>query len=189
LLVRYGADVNAPDSTGCTPLHWAVLVADETKLKAIVANATTLIAYGADVEMVSEAGCTPVMEAFYCPMRTLAEFFVGLGARLDGSTKRGRTVLHFAAWFCSIEWFKWMIELARQGRFADIDVYARHDGHDALDCLGKCRKEYYTGDRGDEKEELAVFKRLVDIIDGTIPSAAPEENDPPEVVLADSATL
>lgn len=166
LLVRHGADVNVPSSDGSRPLHWACGTASYTNRNATMLNVRTLIEqHGADIELPGSYGYTPIMDALCFREMELFKLFLGLGARLDKKTAKGQTVLHVAAWCCSVEWWEMLTTLAKEGRMAEVDVYAGHNGHDALDCLEKCRDLHFPGPRLDKSLELAVFTTLVDTVE------------------------
>ncbi len=118
LLLAAGADVNAVDSVGTTPLGWAVGLGKMENVRCLLragadvspnppatpplfhasnlGMAAQLIAAGADVNQGSAAEGTPLMRAAARGNRELAELYLGLGADVNARDGRGNTALHVA---------------------------------------------------------------------------------------------
>ncbi len=58
LLLDYGADVNAVDNCGCSPLHYCVIYSNWKSLCDLIPMVTTLIEQGADITLKDDKGKT-----------------------------------------------------------------------------------------------------------------------------------
>lgn len=79
-LLDKGADINARDSKGCTPLLHAV----EKEPMEILLNR------GADINARDNEGCTPL---FFCKIEAM-EFLLNKGININAQNNKGRTALH-----------------------------------------------------------------------------------------------
>lgn len=87
LLIIYGADVNAMDSSGSTPLHWI----RNKEVSQLLINA------GADVNNKTESGRTPLHHlAFNYSTSEAIELLIIHGADPNAKSLNGSTPLHFA---------------------------------------------------------------------------------------------
>jgi ankyrin repeat protein len=116
LLIAKGADIEAKDSLGMTPLHWAfimgknndiieVLIAKGANINARLNNGKTLlhdtrlddakllIAMGADVNATDRDGKTPLHVAAFWGRREMAELLIANGANVNAKDNDGRTPL------------------------------------------------------------------------------------------------
>ena len=122
LLLCHGADPNAADQTGETPLHYAAKIdnskaaqalilfgADPTKVSdkewsplhlAVLYDSfkvvTVLLNAGVDVDLFNERQQTPLSCAIHNGKRELAELLIHKGADIDFVDRRGNTYLHDA---------------------------------------------------------------------------------------------
>jgi ankyrin repeat protein len=92
-LLDAGADVDARDNQGETPLFSAAFSGSRE-------IAESLIAHGADINAMDREGSTPLHKAAYQSRRELVELLIRKGARVNAGTREGATPLHKA-----IEWF------------------------------------------------------------------------------------
>ncbi len=90
-LIKEGADVNAKDRFGLTPLHTAVRASRKDVVE-------VLIAHGADVDARSDHGQTPLFWAVTQKNRQMAEWLIAHGAEIGAKDSYGMTPLHGAAY-------------------------------------------------------------------------------------------
>lgn len=143
-LLDGGADINATDDCGYTPLHdaaadlrantFAIIKRGyETSPEQATAPVAVMLDAGADVNARTELGFTPLhLAALYAPT-AVAELLISRGSDIHATAVEGETVLHFAAMAGNIE-------LVRKLLRAGADVNAREtDGMTPLS-----RAAYYT---------------------------------------------
>ena len=85
-LIEHGADINARDDNGWTPLHGAE--SPET--------AELLIVAGADINARDDGGWTPLHIAATCDSKDVAELLIAAGADPNARTEDGKTALRLA---------------------------------------------------------------------------------------------
>ena len=88
-LIASGADVNAKNENGQTPLHWAVL---EDRIE----MAKLLIASGADVGAKNKDGETPLHWAVDNDNIEIAKLLIDSGAKVNVKKRNGDTPLDWA---------------------------------------------------------------------------------------------
>jgi ankyrin repeat protein len=89
-LLSVGADVNAKDNRGSTPLHWA-------SLRAHVQVAKELLEHGADIEAKDNGGWMPLHRASDLGHSQVVKELLDHGADIEAKNIVGSTPLHFAA--------------------------------------------------------------------------------------------
>ena len=93
ILIRAGANLEAIDNDGSTPLHSA------SKANSTLLIAKTLIDEGANLEAVDNDGNTPLHIAIENKRSKVAEFLIKAGANIDAIEGDGNTPLHLAIIF------------------------------------------------------------------------------------------
>jgi ankyrin repeat protein len=89
-MIRAGADVNAAQGDGTTPLHWAVYKIDAELTEA-------LLAHGAKPGALNNYGSSPLAEAVKTGSAELAERLLDAGADVEAPNRDGQTALMLAA--------------------------------------------------------------------------------------------
>ncbi|KAK7698592.1 hypothetical protein SLS64_012331 [Diaporthe eres] len=110
MLLDYGADVNAFDDDGMTPLHRAI---ESEPLKESPA-AKLLLSHGAALEPRDEWGSTAVMLASKRGDTELVRLLAEAGADLKAPNFSSWTCLHFAAEYGHLETFVWLVSRGLQ---------------------------------------------------------------------------
>jgi len=87
-----GADVNAKDENGWTPLHYAANIGYKEIAELLIAN-------GADVNAQSEDKSTALHTAAYWGQKEVAELLIGKGADVNAKDEDGWIPLHRAAYY------------------------------------------------------------------------------------------
>ena len=92
LLIEAGADVNAKNEGGATPLHWAAAYNTNPEIL------TLLIKAGADVNATAVNGSTPLQDAVWFNKNPeVTTLLIKAGADVNAKDNKGYTPLHFAA--------------------------------------------------------------------------------------------
>ncbi|HEY7334053.1 MAG TPA: ankyrin repeat domain-containing protein [Bryobacteraceae bacterium] len=87
--IRAGADVNAAQPDGTTPLHWAVYHVDYELLDALIAKK-------AKVNVTNQFGSTPLAEAVKLADARMVKTLLNAGADPEGANQDGETALMLA---------------------------------------------------------------------------------------------
>jgi ankyrin repeat protein len=82
LLLDHGADVNARDNDGCTPLHHSSYwqKADHTRTMGTVEGSRLLLEHGAIIDAKNDEGKTALQVALETGRQDMAEFLSAWGA-------------------------------------------------------------------------------------------------------------
>ena len=102
-LVGQGADVNAPQGDGTTPLHWAAYQLDTDLVK-------KLIAKGASANTSNRYGATPLGEAAKAANAEIVALLLKAGADVDAANADGETALMLSARTGSVDVAKQLID-------------------------------------------------------------------------------
>jgi ankyrin repeat protein len=105
-----GADVNAPQGDGTTPLHWAVYKVDHE----LVAE---LLRSGAKADVANKYGSSPLAEAVKLGDLALVRELLDAGANVESPNGDGQTALMLAAGVGSVDVAKLLVE-----RGADVNA-------------------------------------------------------------------
>jgi ankyrin repeat protein len=113
LLISKGADVNAEDNDGYTPLYWAAMQDSKGLVELLTAKGATpvstihlaasagdlakvksFIEEGTDVNAKDKFGRTPLYRVLRVDTNDLAEFLIAKGADVNAKDNEGVTPLH-----------------------------------------------------------------------------------------------
>jgi ankyrin repeat protein len=89
-MIRAGADVNAAQGDGTTPLHWAVYKVDAELVE-------ELLRRGASPDVINDYGSSPLAEAVKIGDVVLVRMLLDAGADLEAPNQDGQTALMLAA--------------------------------------------------------------------------------------------
>jgi uncharacterized protein len=95
-LIADGADVNAAQRDGTTPLHWAAYRVDVELVR-------QLLERGAQADVVNRFGATPLGEAVKAANTAIVELLLEAGADPDSANQDGQTALMLATRTGSVE--------------------------------------------------------------------------------------
>lgn len=109
-LIANGADVNAAQADGSTPLHWAAYKLDTELVQ-------KLLERGAKTDVMNEYGSSPISEAVKAANAELVKVFLEAGADVEAPNGDGETLLMLAARTGSTEVAKLLID-----RGADVNA-------------------------------------------------------------------
>lgn len=119
-LIDTGADVNATQDDGTTPLHWAVYKIDVPLVEALLAR-------GANAAAVNRYGASPLSEAAKVSQAELVGMLLDAGADAGAPNRDGETALMLAARTGSVEVARLLVEHG-----ADVNARESWRGQTAL---------------------------------------------------------
>ncbi|MDE2473500.1 MAG: ankyrin repeat domain-containing protein [Alphaproteobacteria bacterium] len=119
-MIAAGADVNAAQGDGTTPLHWAVYKIDPELVRA-------LLAHGAKPDAMNNYGSSPLAEAVKAGNARLAGMLIDAGSNVEVPNQEGQTALMLAARAGSVEVAELLV---RHG--ANVNARERWRGQTAL---------------------------------------------------------
>jgi hypothetical protein len=119
-LISGGADVNAAQGNGTTPLHWAAYRGDEELVAALLAG-------GAEADVGNDYGSTPLAEAANVANAAIVEMLLEAGADPESPNGDGQTALMVAVRTGVVDVAR---PLVRHG--ADVNARERWRGQTAL---------------------------------------------------------
>ncbi len=129
-LVNHGANPNARDAIGMTPLHYAAYRGEP-------AVAEALIAGGADLDVKDSMGMTPLHAAAFQGHPDMVETLLKAGAEVNAKDRAGNTPLHYAVFVKDASTVKLLLASGADGtlvnaRGASPAAMARASGKKAL---------------------------------------------------------
>ncbi len=89
-MIAAGADVNAAQGDGTTPLHWAVYKIDADLVRA-------LLQHGAKPDVMNNFGSSPLAEAVKAANAPLVKMLLDAGSNAEAPNQEGQTALMLAA--------------------------------------------------------------------------------------------
>jgi len=89
-MIAAGADVNAAQGDGTTPLHWAVYKVDADLVRALLAR-------GAKPDVINNYGSSPLAEAAKVANAGLVKMLLDAGSNVEVPNQEGQTALMLAA--------------------------------------------------------------------------------------------
>src|SRR5262245_56253317 len=89
-MIAAGADVNAAQGDGTTPLHWAVYKVDTDLARALLAR-------GAKPDVINKYGSSPLAEAVKVANARLVEMLLDAGSNAEVPNQESQTALMLAA--------------------------------------------------------------------------------------------
>jgi ankyrin repeat protein len=119
-MIEGGADVNAAQSNGTTPLHWAAYKGDEELVAALIEN-------GAKADVANAYGSSPLTEAANVADAEIVAMLLEAGANPNSANAEGQTALMVAARTGDVDLAR---VLVRHG--ADVDARESWRGQTAL---------------------------------------------------------
>ena len=119
-VIAAGADVNAAQGDGTTPLHWAVYKVDADLARALLER-------GAKPDVINNYGSSPLAEAVKVANARLVEMLLDAGSNVEVPNQEGQTALMLAARAGSLDVADLLV---RHG--ANVDAREKWRGQTAL---------------------------------------------------------
>ena len=116
-LLNQGANVNAQEKYGWTPLHWAALNGYYDVAKLLIEN-------GADVNIKNNGGWTPLHEAAFKECYDIVKLLIDNGADVNTQNEDGTSPLHISAMKGYRDIIKYLIENGADVNVQDKDGWA-----------------------------------------------------------------
>ena len=153
-LIAQGADVNAKDTYGNTPLHEASSFKDGA--------IGVLVELGADIEAKNTSGCTPLHAAACARIPSVVERLLVLGANAQAQDDNGDTPLEKSLIQCSNSTIPSMVETAEV--FLSAGVAVTRKMKSSVENIGKTFEFYRSSFNRDYLEETdAALVRLYEL--------------------------
>ena len=189
LLIDYGADVDAQDSTSMTPLHHLLLTSgkDQEDVEKVAECIHLLIKHKANVNVPNYAGTTALHLAAMRAEGTWVDALIAAGADLNAKNNEGVSVLYFIMKHCPNSLIKCLDSCVNQGNNRRM---TRHDkGFSAQSSGFEVRLDFNTLDLRKhyrkETDSRHKKRKLGDIENTTDPTiffsqvlAIKQNNDP-----------
>ncbi len=119
-MIAAGADVNAAQGDGTTPLHWAVYKVDADLARALLQR-------GAKPDVMNNYGSSPLAEAVKVANARLVEMLLDAGSNVEAPNQEGQTALMLAARAGSLDVAKLLVR-----RGANVNAKEKWRGQTAL---------------------------------------------------------
>jgi len=141
-MIAAGADVNATQGDGTTPLHWAVYKVDADLARALLAR-------GAKPDAVNNYGSSPLAEAVKVANTRLVEMLLDAGSNAEMPNQEGQTALMLAARAGSLDVAKLLVR-----RGANVNAREKWRGQTALMWAADARSAELTRFLIDNKADV-----------------------------------
>lgn len=106
-LLDHGADLNASDGHGNTPLHYACEMGMTAVVKILLKNRLEL---GISIDKANEKGSTPLLLACRAGQLEIARFLVHNGANAFAEDKRWQGCVHYASHSSNLPILRWLLK-------------------------------------------------------------------------------
>jgi uncharacterized protein len=143
-MIAAGADVNAAQGDGTTPLHWAVYKVDADLVRALLER-------GAKPDAINNYGSSPLAEAAKVANARLVEMLLDAGSNAEEPNQEGQTALMLAARAGSVDVAELLV---RHG--ANVNAREKWRGQTALMWAADARSAEMTRFLIDHKAEVNV---------------------------------
>ncbi|KAJ5933873.1 fibronectin type 3 and ankyrin repeat domains protein [Penicillium verhagenii] len=165
MLVEHDADANMRDAAGQTPLHRIGPGGSGIGEYGSEKKVEILVQHGANLNVRDLGGSTPLHSALLSANALVVRALLARGVEIDDGTQdcSASSTLQVACWYFSIEVGEVLIEAAKDGMMANVNLAVEHEGHDLEHCFRSCRA--YTGRDINLDEEELVFMRLIKAIE------------------------